>query len=52
MESSKTLWIVLAGIVVGILQFVIYHFVGGGWLGFLLAGLCILLGGIAVHAIT
>lgn len=51
-ESSKTLWIVLVSIFVSVLQFVIYHFVDGGWLGLLLTGLCVLLGAIAVHAIT
>lgn len=51
-EESKTVWVVLAGILVSALQFVIYHFLGGGWLGMLLAGLCVLLGGVAVHFIT
>lgn len=51
-EESKTMWIVLAGLFVSALQFVIYHFVSVGWLGMLIAGLCILLGSVAVHFIT
>lgn len=51
-EESKTIWIVLTGLIVSILQFVIYYFVGSNWLGLVLAGLCILLGGILVHFIT
>lgn len=51
-EESKTMWIVLISILVSILQFVLYHFTDSGWLGLVLAGLCILLGGVAVHAIT
>lgn len=51
-ESGKTLWIILISLLVTVIQFFIYYCVGGGWLGLLLAGLCILLGGIAVHALT
>lgn len=51
-EESKTMWIVLAGLFVSILQFVIFHFVESNWLGLVLAGGCILLGGILVHFIT
>lgn len=49
MEESKSMWIVLTGILVSVLQFVIYHVVSDGWLGLLLAGLCMLLGGVLVH---
>lgn len=51
-EESKTMWIVLAGLLAGVLQFVIYHFIGSNWIGILLAGLAVLLGGIFVHVIT
>ncbi len=51
-EESKSMWIVLTGIMVSVLQFAIYYFVSGGWLGLLLAGLCMLLGGVLVHFIT
>ena len=51
-ESSKTLWIILISLLVTVIQFFLYYCVGGGWLGLLLAGLCMLLGGIAVHALT
>lgn len=51
-ESSKTLWIILISLLVTVIQFVIFYCVGGDWLGLLLAGLCLLLGGIAVHALT
>ncbi len=51
-ESSKTMWIVLISIVVSVLQFVIYYFTDGSGLGLVLAGLCILIGGAAVHFIT
>lgn len=51
-ESAKTLWIILVSILVSALQFVIYHFVGEGWVGILIGGLCVLLGGIVVHAVT
>jgi len=52
MESSKSVWIVLLGIAVSILQFVIYQFVSDNWLGLLLGGLCLLLGSAVVHFIT
>ena len=52
MESSKTMWIVLTGILVSALQFGIYYFVSDGWLGLVLVGLCFLLGGVAVHFVT
>lgn len=51
-ESSKTLWIILISLLVTVIQFVIFYCIGGGWLGLLLAGLCLMLGGIAVHALT
>lgn len=51
-ESSKTLWIIITSLLVTIIQFVIYYCLDGGWLSLLLAGLCVLLGGIAVHALT
>lgn len=51
-ESSKSVWIVLLGIAVSILQFVIYQFVSDGWLGLLLGSLCLLLGSAVVHFIT
>ena len=51
-ESSKTMWIVLLGILVSVLQFGIFHFVSAGWPGLVLAGLCFLFGSVAVHLIT
>ena len=51
-ESSKTLWIVLISLLVTAIQFFVFYCLDGGWLALLLAGLCILLGGIAVHALT
>lgn len=51
-ESSKTMWIVLISLGVSVLQFIIYHFTDGSGLGLVLTGLCILLGGVAVHLIT
>ena len=51
-ESSKTLWIIIISLLVTVIQFFIYYCLEGSWIGLLLAGLCILLGGIAVHALT
>lgn len=51
-EESKTTWVVLIGILVSALEFAIYHYISGGWLGSLLAALCLLIGGIAVHFVT
>lgn len=51
-EESKTTWIVLISLVVSALQFVIYNLTDSNWLGLLLAGLAILLGGVVVHFIT
>lgn len=51
-ESGKTLWIILISLLVTVIQFVSFSVLGGGWLGFIPAGLCLLLGGIAVHALT
>ena len=50
-EGSKTMWMILAGILATVLQFVIYYFVGEGFLGLLLAEVGILAGGIFVHFI-
>lgn len=50
-EESKTMWVVLAGILVSVLQLIIYYFVGEGFLGMLLAGASVLAGGIFVHFI-
>ncbi len=52
MESSKTAWIVIIGMLTTVLQFVIYYFVSDGWPGILLTAFCILLGSILVHFIT
>lgn len=52
MESSSSMWIVLLGIVVSLVQFVMYQFINSGWLGMLIGGLCVLLGGAIVHFIT
>jgi len=51
-EESKTMWLVLIGLVVSILQFVVYYITGGGWLGLLIGGLCLLLGSVGVHLLT
>lgn len=52
MESSKTVWIVILGMLVTVLQFIIYYFVSDSWPGILLSAFCLLLGGILVHIIT
>lgn len=52
MESSKTAWIVISGMLVSVLQFGIYYFVSDGWPGMLLVILCMLLGSVFVHVIT
>ena len=51
-EESKTLWVILAGILVTAVQFMIYRFVSEGWLGILLAGLCMLVGSVIIHFVT
>lgn len=51
-ESSKTLWINLISLLVTTIQFFVFYSLDKEWLALLLAGLCILLGGIAVHALT
>lgn len=51
-EESNTLWVILTGMLVTAVQFIIYHFVNGGWLGILLSALCILVGSAVVQAIT
>lgn len=51
-ESAKSMWIILISLLVSVLQFVLYYVTKGSWLGLLLAGLGLLLGGIAVHFIT
>jgi len=51
-EESKTTWIVLISLVVSVLQFVLYYIFDSTWLGLLLSGLAVLLGGIVVHFIT
>lgn len=51
-EESKTLWVVLTGILVACLQFIIYHFVASEVAGVILAALCMLLGTAVVHFIT
>lgn len=50
-EESKTMWVVLAGILVSVLQFIIYYFIGEGFLGILFAGISVLAGGMFVHFI-
>ena len=50
-EGSKTMWMVLIGILATILQFVIYYFVGEGFFGMLLASASVLAGGVLVHFI-
>ena len=51
-EESKTMWIVLISLLVCMLQFVLYSVTDGSWVGLLLSGLGLLLGGILVHFIT
>ena len=51
-EESKTMWIVLIGLLVSVLQFAVYYITDGGWLGLLIGGLCILLGSVGVHLLT
>lgn len=51
-EESKTMWIVLTGLLVCALQFVMYHVLESSWLGLLLAGLIVLLGSVVVHIIA
>jgi len=52
MEDSKTMWIVLIGILVSALQFVLFYVTESNWVGVMLAGVAILLGAVAVHIIT
>lgn len=52
MEESKTMWVVLLGLLVSALQYVLFYATESSWTGFLLAGAVILLGAIAVHMIT
>lgn len=51
-EESKTMWIVLISLFVCVLQFVLYYITDCSWFGLVIAGLCILLGGVGVHLIT
>lgn len=51
-EESKTLWVVVIGILVTAIQFAIYHFVSEGGLGLLLSALVVLIGAMVVHFIT
>lgn len=51
-EESKTMWIVLLGLLVSALQYMLFNMTESNWLGLLLAGVVILLGAIAVHLIT
>lgn len=51
-EESKTLWVIITGILVTAIQFAIYHFVSGGWLGVLLSAVVVLIGSVVVHFIT
>lgn len=51
-EKSKTIWIVLISLIVTQLQFVLYYLTDSSWLGLLLSGLAIMLGGILVHFIS
>ena len=51
-ESGNTVWIVLSSLLVTVIQFVCYCCFGKAWLSLLLAGLCVLLGSVAVHMIT
>ena len=52
MEDSKTMWIVLLGLLVSALQYILFYYTESNWAGLLLAGAVILLGAIAVHVIT
>ena len=51
-EESKTMWIVLIGLLVSMLQFVVYYITGGGLIGLLVGGLCLLLGSVGIHLLT
>jgi glycopeptide antibiotics resistance protein len=51
-EESKTLWVIIIGILVTAIQFAVYHFVNGGGLGLLLAAVAALVGSVVVHFIT
>lgn len=51
-ESSKTAWIIITGMLVSALQFGIYYFVSDGWPGMLLLVFFLLLGSILVHVMT
>lgn len=51
-EESKTLWVIITGILVTMIQFAIYYFVSGGALGVLLSAVVVLLGSVIVHFIT
>lgn len=51
-EESKTLWIIVGGMLVTALQFVIYSLIETEWLSLVLAALCALLGSAAIHFIT
>ena len=51
-ESSKSMWIVLLGMLAGVLQLVLYQLVNDGWLGLLLGGVCLLVGSAIIHFIT
>ena len=48
-EESNTMWVVLLGLLVSAVQFAIYYFVGGDWLGLMLAGRAVLIGGVIIH---
>lgn len=52
MEDSKTMWIVLLGLLISALQYILFYYTESNWAGLLLAGAVILLGAIAVHVIT
>lgn len=51
-ESAKTMWIILIGMLVSAMQFMLYYVTNSSGLGILLSGLCVLLGGVIVHVIT
>ena len=51
-EESKTLWIILTGMLVTVLQFMIYRLIGTSWLSLIMAAVCALLGSVVVHFIT
>lgn len=51
-EESKTLWVIVIGLLVTAIQFAIYYFVSGGWLGILLSAVVVLIGSVLVHFIT